>query len=45
MAEALSFFAWHEAYHIGVIGLLRVEWGYRHTHELAMEAMSLAASS
>lgn len=35
----LSFIQWHEAYHIGVIGMLRVQWGYRHTHELALEAM------
>jgi len=38
---ALSFTTWHEAYHIGVIGLLRVQWGLRHTHELAMEAMGM----
>ncbi len=38
----LSFIQWHEAYHIGVIGLLRVQWGYRPTHELALEAMGQA---
>ncbi len=38
---ALSFTAWHEAYHSGVIGLLRVQWGLRHTHVVAMEAMGM----
>jgi hypothetical protein len=42
---ALSFFTWHEAYHIGVIGMLRVAMGYRHTHELAMEAMQKESGS
>lgn len=36
---ALGFYAWHEAYHVGAVGTLRVAWGYRHTHELAMERM------
>ena len=35
----LSFYAWHEAYHVGGIGMLRAEWGYRRTHELVMESM------
>ncbi len=34
---ALTFHMWHEAYHIGIMGLLRVEWGYRHTHEMVMD--------
>lgn len=38
LAGAIAFFAWHEAYHLGVLGALRVAWGYRHTHELALEA-------
>ncbi len=42
LLEALSFFTFHEAYHIGAIGVLRVQWGYRHTHERAMEAMNMA---
>jgi hypothetical protein len=41
LAVALAFYAWHEAYHIGVMGLLRVQWGQRHTHELAMEALEM----
>ncbi len=44
LLDALSFFTWHEAYHVGVIGLLRVQWGYRHTHEMAMEAMGKASA-
>ena len=40
---SLVFTMWHEAYHIGAIGLLRVEMGYRHTHELAIEAMQEAS--
>ena len=35
----LSFLVWHEAYHIGIIGMLRVQWGHEHTHVLAMKAM------
>lgn len=41
--DALAFTAWHEAYHVGGIGMLRVQWGERHTHELAMEAMAAGA--
>lgn len=40
LLSGLSFIQWHEAYHVGVIGLLRVQWGYRHTHELALETMT-----
>lgn len=36
LLAGLSFFVWHESYHIGTIGLLRVQWGYQHTHERAM---------
>ncbi len=36
----LSFYAWHEAYHVGGIGMLRAEWGFRRTHELVLESMS-----
>ncbi|MCG8455840.1 MAG: DinB family protein [Holophagales bacterium] len=39
---SLAFMAWHEAYHVGAVGLRRVQRGYRHTHELAMEAMGMA---
>lgn len=41
LLSALAFFVWHEAYHVGTIGLLRVQWGLRHTHELALEASGL----
>lgn len=41
LVAALAFYAWHEAYHVGVMGLLRVQWGQRHTHELAMEALGM----
>ncbi len=41
LLDALSFCMWHEAYHVGVIGLLRVEWGRRQTHVLVMEAMGI----
>lgn len=39
VASALTFFAFHESYHLGAIGNLRVEVGLRHTHEKALEAM------
>ena len=39
--DDLSFRLWHEAYHLGAIGMLRVQWGQRHTHEMAMEAYGL----
>lgn len=35
----LAFYAWHEAYHMGAIGILRAEWGLRRTHELVMDSM------
>ena len=41
LLDALSFCMWHEAYHVGVIGLLRVQWGRRRTHVLVMEAMGI----
>ena len=42
--DILRFCTSHETYHTGALGMLRVEWGYRHTHVLAMEAMGLQAS-
>ena len=42
LLAALAFYAWHEAYHLGAVGLLRAQWGYLRTHELAMEARSSA---
>ena len=41
LLEALDFFPGHEAYHLGAVGLLRVQWGYRPTQELAMEAKGI----
>ncbi|MEM7357260.1 MAG: DinB family protein, partial [Acidobacteriota bacterium] len=39
LLDGLSFLVWHESYHIGTIGMLRVQFGYQHTHERAMAAM------
>jgi hypothetical protein len=41
LLDVLRFCASHEAYHLGALGLLRVLWGYRHTHVLAMEAKGM----
>ncbi|NNF25880.1 MAG: DinB family protein [Gemmatimonadetes bacterium] len=42
--DLLRFCTGHESYHSGALGLLRVQWGYKHTHVLAMEARGIQAS-
>ena len=38
--EALSFYAWHEPYHLGQLGTLRAQFGLKPTATLAVEASS-----
>ena len=40
--DTLTFFMWHESSHTGGIGLIRKEFGYRSTSDLAMEASKKA---
>ena len=39
--DVLRFCTSHESYHFGALGMLRVQWGYKHTHVLAMEARGI----
>jgi len=39
LLDTLVFLTWHEACHMGYVGGLRKELGYRATSELAVEAM------
>ncbi len=39
LLDSLVFVTWHEACHMGYVGGLRKELGYRATSELALEAM------
>lgn len=39
LLDTLVFVTWHEACHMGYVGNLRKELGYRATSELAVEAM------
>ncbi len=36
--DTLTFLNWHEAYHMGVIGMIRKEFGYPGTADLAVAA-------
>jgi uncharacterized damage-inducible protein DinB len=36
--ESVAFYVWHEAYHIGQLGTIRVHYGYRPTAALAVAA-------
>ena len=40
--DTLTFFMWHESSHTGGIGLIRKEFGYRSTSDLAMEVSKKA---
>lgn len=42
--DILRFCTSHETYHFGALGMLRVQWGYKHTHVLAMEARGIQAN-
>jgi uncharacterized damage-inducible protein DinB len=42
LLDTLVFVTWHEACHLGYVGGLRKELGYRATSELAVEAMRAA---
>jgi len=35
--DTMVFFAWHEAYHMGTVGMMRLDLGYKATAERAME--------
>jgi hypothetical protein len=39
LLETISFFAWHESYHFGALGVIRREMGLTETAKLAMEAV------
>jgi uncharacterized damage-inducible protein DinB len=41
--QTLSFFLWHESYHMGQLGTLRTQWGYRQTSDIAQEAAKTTA--
>lgn len=36
--DAFTFFAWHESYHVGQLGILRARWGYTPIAEMAVMA-------
>ena len=36
--DTIVFFAWHEAYHMGTIGMMRLEQGYKATAAMATES-------
>ena len=41
--QVLSFYVWHEAYHMGQLGTLRAQFGYRQTSDVAQEAAKATA--
>jgi uncharacterized damage-inducible protein DinB len=41
--QSLSFYIWHESYHMGQLGTLRTQWGYRQTSDRAQEAAKVTA--
>jgi uncharacterized damage-inducible protein DinB len=42
LIEALSFFVWHEPYHLGQMGMLRAQLGLTPTATLAVEATKVS---
>ncbi len=40
LLDSLSFFAWHEAHHMGAVSMIRLEQGRKGTATLVMEAMA-----
>ena len=42
--DTITFFMWHESYHMGALGMIRTQLGYPATATLAMEAASKSAS-
>ncbi len=40
--DKLTFYTWHESYHVGVIGSIRKEFGYPATSEKVIESMQPA---
>jgi uncharacterized damage-inducible protein DinB len=41
--DAISFYVWHESYHMGQLGTLRTQFGYKQTSDVATEASKASA--